>query len=45
VSAYKVLFIFDGRSMKEKVSCTTPAAARAVIEARYPGCHIVSVAN
>jgi hypothetical protein len=40
---YVVRFIFDGRLIQESVSSTTPVGARALIEARYPGCHIISV--
>ena len=38
--AYTVTFMFDGRLMKEIVSCTTPDAARKMVEARYPGCQV-----
>ena len=41
--AYVVRFMFDGRLMVEIVSCTTMSAARQVIEARYPGCRVISV--
>lgn len=37
--------MFDGRVMKEVVATPTPAAARALIEARYPGCRVISVAS
>ena len=43
--AYKVTFMFDGRLLKEVVSCTTIKAARQIIEARYPGARVVSVAT
>ena len=43
MAAYTVRFIYDGRMMKEAVSTTTPAAAQKAIEARYPGCHVISV--
>ena len=45
MAAYIVRFTFDGRLMKEVVSCSTPAAARNIIEARYPGAHIIGVAQ
>lgn len=42
MSTWTVTFMFDGQLMKEDVSSDTPAAARRVIAARYPGCHIIS---
>jgi hypothetical protein len=43
MAAYTVRFMFDGRLMVETVSCSMPSAARQIIEARYPGCHVMSV--
>ncbi len=41
--AYVVRFMFDGRLLVETVSCTTMSAARQMIEARYPGCRVITV--
>jgi len=44
MARYKVSFMLDGRLLREVVSCTMPDTARKLIEARYPGAHIISVA-
>ena len=43
MASYTVRFIFDGRLMQEQVSTSMPSAARTIIEARYPGCRVISV--
>ena len=42
---YRVVFMFDGQLLNELVSCTSPSAAKHVIEARYPGARVISVAK